>query len=127
MKEPQLEDTKASRSLPKLGSKQSDRRGRTDEHWPTFHAKYINLWNNRYEVLPSREIIVALELTYNPKYMSWLRVHGKPYLLAKEVKGRQPHTRRPQRVPRHLRFRADTEGSPSSTPTQEPTSMSHPS
>ncbi|KAA3483776.1 serine/threonine-protein phosphatase 7 long form-like protein isoform X3 [Gossypium australe] len=88
--------------------------GRTDEHWPTFHAKHINLWDNRYKVLPSREAIIALELACNPKYMSWFRVHGKPYLLAEEVKGRQQHTRRPRRMPRHLRlsmFRALT-GSP---------------
>ncbi|KAH1067730.1 hypothetical protein J1N35_032717 [Gossypium stocksii] len=60
-----------------------------DEHWPTFHVQYINIWNNRYEFLPTCETIVTLELDYNLEYMPWFRVHDKPYLLAEEVRGRQ--------------------------------------
>ncbi|MBA0726641.1 hypothetical protein Golax_002455, partial [Gossypium laxum] len=65
-----------------------------DEHWPTFHVQYINIWNNRYGFLPTREAIVASELAYHSEYMPWFKVHGKPYLLAEEARGRQPYTRR---------------------------------
>ncbi|MFQ6625608.1 hypothetical protein Gotur_005300, partial [Gossypium turneri] len=45
--------------------------------------------------LPTPKAIIAQKLTCDLKYMSQFRVHGKPYLLAEEVKDRQPHTRRP--------------------------------
>ncbi|MBA0783624.1 hypothetical protein Gotri_001314 [Gossypium trilobum] len=65
--------------------------GRTDENLPTFHAEYINLWNNRH--------------------------HDKSYLLVEEARGRQRHTRRPRRALRHPRFEAATEiGGSSSQP-----------
>ncbi|MBA0872483.1 hypothetical protein Goshw_014804 [Gossypium schwendimanii] len=54
--------------------------GRTDEHWLTFHAQYINIWGNKYEFLPTREAIIALELAYNSKYMPrfyfWTSIPG---------------------------------------------------
>ncbi|KAG8491078.1 hypothetical protein CXB51_014229 [Gossypium anomalum] len=62
-----------------------DLRGRTDKHWPSFHAEYINIWNNRYEFLPAREAIIALELASGPEYREWFRAHGKPYLLVENV------------------------------------------
>ncbi|KAK5826080.1 hypothetical protein PVK06_020988 [Gossypium arboreum] len=58
--------------------------------------------------------------------MPWFRHHGKPYLLAKEAKGRQRHTRRPRREPRHPRSKVVTKTSPLSTPTQEQTLMATP-
>ncbi|MBA0615029.1 hypothetical protein Godav_015228 [Gossypium davidsonii] len=45
------------------------------------------LLGGRYKFLPIHEPIAALELAYYLEYMSWFRVHGKTYLLSKEVKG----------------------------------------
>ncbi|MBA0855841.1 hypothetical protein Goshw_019904 [Gossypium schwendimanii] len=86
--------------------------GRMDKNWLVFHAQYINMWNNRYEFLPTREVIIAPELACDSKYMQWFRVYGKPYLLGEEEMSRQPHTRRPQPVPINPR---SSEASPSST------------
>ncbi|MFQ6636096.1 hypothetical protein Gotur_014116 [Gossypium turneri] len=72
-----------------------DLQGRMDEHWLIFHAKYINLWNNRCEFLPTREAIIAPELACDLECMSWFRHHGKSNLLGEEAGGRQCHTRRP--------------------------------
>ncbi|KAH1108398.1 hypothetical protein J1N35_012166 [Gossypium stocksii] len=99
---------------------------RTNKHWPTFHVQNINIRNNRYEFLPTLEAIITPELTCDLKYTSQFRVHGKPYLLAEEVKDRQPHTRRPRRAPRHLRSGAAVKTSPSSTRMQELTLMAAP-
>ncbi|MBA0694244.1 hypothetical protein Goari_004560 [Gossypium aridum] len=55
-------------------------RGRLNENWIRFHAEYINMWNNRYELLPHREAIIALELACDLEYMPWFRLLGKPYL-----------------------------------------------
>ncbi|MBA0792397.1 hypothetical protein Gohar_016897 [Gossypium harknessii] len=60
-----------------------DLRERTDENWSMFHAQYINIWNNRYDFLPTREAIVVPELTCILQYISWFRIHGKPYLYGK--------------------------------------------
>ncbi|MBA0688005.1 hypothetical protein Goari_005816 [Gossypium aridum] len=57
--------------------------------------------------------------------MPWFKVHGKPYLLTKEARGRQLHTR-PRQTPRHPRSGAAAMAGPSFTPTQDPTSMSAP-
>ncbi|KAK5811438.1 hypothetical protein PVK06_026769 [Gossypium arboreum] len=62
-----------------------------------------------YEFLPTCEAIVAMELDCYLEYMPWFRVHGKLYLLGKEARGRQPHTRRPRQGPRHLRSDEATE------------------
>ncbi|KAG8503368.1 hypothetical protein CXB51_001414 [Gossypium anomalum] len=70
-----------------------DLRERTNEHWPTFHAQYINIWDNR--------------------------VHGKPYLLVEEARDRQLHTRKLRQAPRHLMSGASVEMSLLSTLTQE--------
>ncbi|KAH1107902.1 hypothetical protein J1N35_011670 [Gossypium stocksii] len=53
---------------------------RPDENWSVFHSQHINMWNNRYDFLPTHEPIIILELAYDPEYMSWFRIHGKPYL-----------------------------------------------
>ncbi|KAK5786383.1 hypothetical protein PVK06_041019 [Gossypium arboreum] len=96
---------------------------RTDENWTIFHAQYINMWNNRHEPLPTREAIVAPELAYDPKYMQWFRVYGKPCMIEEEVRGRQPHVRRPRQAPIHPR---SGEMGLSSASTQELTSMATP-
>ncbi|MBA0868778.1 hypothetical protein Goshw_018619 [Gossypium schwendimanii] len=49
-----------------------------------FHAEYISMWNNRYELLPHREAIIALELACDLEYIPWFRLLGKPYLLSEE-------------------------------------------
>ncbi|MBA0679617.1 hypothetical protein Goari_011376 [Gossypium aridum] len=99
---------------------------RTDENWTTFHAQYINMWNNRYEFLATREPIFTPKLAYYPEYMPWFRVHGKPYLLGEEARAKPPHARRPQCAPRNPKRgghnKVDEVGPPS-TLTQEPTSM----
>ncbi|MBA0662171.1 hypothetical protein Goklo_006351 [Gossypium klotzschianum] len=57
---------------------------RLNENWIRFHAEYISMWNNRYELLPHREAIIALELACDLEYMPWFRLLGKPYLLSEE-------------------------------------------
>ncbi|KAK8309917.1 hypothetical protein V6Z12_D02G154100 [Gossypium hirsutum] len=94
-----------------------------DENWLVFLAQYINMWNNRYEFLPTREVIIAPELTCDPKYMQWFKVYGKPYLLGEEERSRQPHTRRLRRAPINP---MSSEASPSLTLIQEPTPMAAP-
>ncbi|KAG8485560.1 hypothetical protein CXB51_018921 [Gossypium anomalum] len=63
----------------------------------------------RYEFLPNRKPIIARELAYDSKYMSWFRHHIKSYLLEEEARGRQRHTRRPRQVFRNPRFRVVVE------------------
>ncbi|MBA0705782.1 hypothetical protein Golax_017943, partial [Gossypium laxum] len=40
-----------------------DLRERTNENWPMFYAQFINIWNNRYDFLPTHEAIIVPELT----------------------------------------------------------------
>ncbi|MBA0686627.1 hypothetical protein Goari_014219, partial [Gossypium aridum] len=54
--------------------------GWTDENWSIFHVQYINIWDNMYEFLTTREAIIALKLACNLDYMSWFRIHSKLYL-----------------------------------------------
>ncbi|MBA0856663.1 hypothetical protein Goshw_001304 [Gossypium schwendimanii] len=61
-----------------------------------------------------------MELACDPEYMSWFRIHGKPYLYGEEARRRHPHTSRSRRHP--LNSRA-SETSPSSVPTQKLASM----
>ncbi|MBA0642775.1 hypothetical protein Goklo_027116 [Gossypium klotzschianum] len=51
-----------------------------------------------------------------PDYMSWFRIHGKPYLLGEEVRCRHPHKSRPRQPPLNPR---GGKANPSSTPVQE--------
>ncbi|KAG8473493.1 hypothetical protein CXB51_035656 [Gossypium anomalum] len=47
--------------------------------WPRLHSAYIEMW----------EPIIVPELACVPKYKSWFRIHGKPYLLFEEERRRQ--------------------------------------
>ncbi|KAG8493584.1 hypothetical protein CXB51_010959 [Gossypium anomalum] len=87
-----------------------------DTNWSIFHLQYINMWDNRYDFLPTRENIIILELTCDPDYMSWFKIHDKSYLYWKKARHRHPHTSRPRRGPLNL---MGDEAGPSSTPTQE--------
>ncbi|MBA0767340.1 hypothetical protein Gotri_016235 [Gossypium trilobum] len=57
-----------------------------------------------------------MELACDPEYMSWFRIHGKPYLYGEEARRRHPHTSRPRRPPLNPRA---SETSLSSVPTQK--------
>ncbi|MBA0878068.1 hypothetical protein Goshw_006654, partial [Gossypium schwendimanii] len=52
--------------------------------WPRFWSYYIQIWENRYDYIPTRESIIVPKLACMPEYMLWFRIHGKPYLLSAE-------------------------------------------
>ncbi|KAG8478879.1 hypothetical protein CXB51_028740 [Gossypium anomalum] len=52
--------------------------------WPRHWSEYIEMWENRYDYIPTREPIIVPELACMPEYMSWFRIYGKPYLLLEE-------------------------------------------
>ncbi|MBA0577292.1 hypothetical protein Golob_024390, partial [Gossypium lobatum] len=56
----------------------------SDTDWPLFHSKYIEMWKNQYDNIPTHELIIISELVCDPDYMPWFRIHGKPYLLLEE-------------------------------------------
>ncbi|MFQ6657443.1 hypothetical protein Gotur_027109 [Gossypium turneri] len=60
--------------------------------WRRYWSGYIEMWENRYEYIPTREAIIVPELACVAEYMPWFRIHGKPYLLTPEQKQR-PSTR----------------------------------
>ncbi|MBA0817486.1 hypothetical protein Gohar_021174 [Gossypium harknessii] len=43
---------------------------------------YIQIWEDRYDCIPTREPIIVPELTCVPEYMPCFRIHGKLYLLS---------------------------------------------
>ncbi|MBA0877773.1 hypothetical protein Goshw_016503 [Gossypium schwendimanii] len=49
-----------------------------------LESYYIQMWEDRYDYIPTREPIVIPKLAYVPEYMPWFRIHGKPYLLSIE-------------------------------------------
>ncbi|MBA0781884.1 hypothetical protein Gotri_002765 [Gossypium trilobum] len=63
-----------------------------------------------------RQMIGNGELACDPEYMSWFRIHGKPYLCGEEARRRYPHTNRPRQGSLNPR---GGEAGPSSVPTQE--------
>ncbi|KAG8486315.1 hypothetical protein CXB51_019657 [Gossypium anomalum] len=63
----------------------------TNMHWSPFFSEYIEMWENRYDHIPTRELIIVPKLTCTPDYMLWFRIHGKSYLLSKEQR-RRAHT-----------------------------------
>ncbi|MBA0634509.1 hypothetical protein Godav_025053 [Gossypium davidsonii] len=88
------------------------------------------MWENQYDNIPIREPIIIPELTCKPDYMSWFRIHGKPYLLLEKQRRRQFCVERERRGPLNPRTRADGAG-PSTAPMQsqalmEQTTMSTP-
>ncbi|MBA0613289.1 hypothetical protein Godav_013749 [Gossypium davidsonii] len=85
-------------------------------YWLAFHSQYINIWNIRYDFLPSHDAILIPELAYDLNHIPWFRIHGKPYLLGEEARRRHPHTSRPRRPPLNP---MGGETGLSSAPTQE--------
>ncbi|KAK5838998.1 hypothetical protein PVK06_007751 [Gossypium arboreum] len=87
--------------------------------WPRFWSNYIEMWENRYDYIPTKEPIIVPELACVLEYMPWFRIHGKPYLLSKEERRRKIRAQREQRGPLNPRRRDDDAG-PSTAPTQSP-------
>ncbi|MFQ6626382.1 hypothetical protein Gotur_004962 [Gossypium turneri] len=54
-----------------------------------FWSYYIQMWDDRYDYIPTREPIIVPELVYVLEYMPWFRIHGKSYLLSAEERQRQ--------------------------------------
>ncbi|MBA0673728.1 hypothetical protein Goklo_029659, partial [Gossypium klotzschianum] len=90
---------------------------------------YIKMWKDRYDYIPLREPIIVLELACVSEYMSWFRIHGKPYLLSTEERQWQLLVQRERRGPLNPRRRDDDAGlstrprqspDPSLAPTQSP-------
>ncbi|MBA0876931.1 hypothetical protein Goshw_009630, partial [Gossypium schwendimanii] len=55
------------------------------------------MWEDRYEYQPTREPIIIPELACVLEYMTWFRIHGKPYLLTLEERQRQIRVGRERR------------------------------
>ncbi|MFQ6623958.1 hypothetical protein Gotur_003593 [Gossypium turneri] len=51
-------------------------------------SHYIQMWEDRYDYIPTREPIIVPELAYVLEYMPWFRINGKPYLLSLEERQR---------------------------------------
>ncbi|KAH1130907.1 hypothetical protein J1N35_002285 [Gossypium stocksii] len=45
--------------------------------WPRYWSHYIEMWENQYDYIPTREPIIVLELACVPEYMLWFRIHDK--------------------------------------------------
>ncbi|KAG8478547.1 hypothetical protein CXB51_028299 [Gossypium anomalum] len=87
--------------------------------WPRFWSHYIQMWEDRYDYISTREPTIIPELASVPECMPWFRIHGKPYLLSEEERQRQLRVQRERRGPLNPRRRDDDAG-PSTTPTQSP-------
>ncbi|MFQ6626234.1 hypothetical protein Gotur_005148 [Gossypium turneri] len=70
---------------------------------------YIQMWEDQYDYIPTREPIIVLELACVPEYMPWFRIHGKPYLLSARRDDDAGLSTRPKQSP-----------GPSSAPIQSP-------
>ncbi|MBA0875575.1 hypothetical protein Goshw_003335, partial [Gossypium schwendimanii] len=57
--------------------------------WPRYWSEYMEMWEDKYEYIPTREPIIIPELACVSEYMPWFRIHGKPYLLTAEERQRQ--------------------------------------
>ncbi|MBA0876454.1 hypothetical protein Goshw_016180, partial [Gossypium schwendimanii] len=84
-----------------------------------FWSHYIQMWEDWYDYIPTREPIIVPELACMPEYMPWFRIHGKPYLLSTEERQRQLRIQRERRGPLNPR-RSDDDTSPSTKPKQSP-------
>ncbi|KAH1122142.1 hypothetical protein J1N35_005302 [Gossypium stocksii] len=98
-------------------------------NWPRYWSNYIEMWENRYDYIPTREPIIVPELACVPKYMLWFKIHGKPYLLSEEERRRQIRVQRERRGPLNPRRMDDHASlsiaaiqslSPSTAPPQSP-------
>ncbi|PPR91066.1 hypothetical protein GOBAR_AA29620 [Gossypium barbadense] len=85
--------------------------------WPRHWTEYIEMWENRYDYIPTQEPVIVPE------------IHGKPYLLLEEERRRQTLVQRERRGSLNLRRRDDNTGlsvvptqspGPSTAPTQPP-------
>ncbi|MBA0575122.1 hypothetical protein Golob_028036 [Gossypium lobatum] len=85
-------------------------------HVKVLLVVYTTFKIHKYDFLPTRDAVLVLDLTCDPYYMSWFRIHGKPYLLTEEDGRQRSHTSRQQWAPLNLR---GGETGPSSAPTQE--------
>ncbi|MBA0773646.1 hypothetical protein Gotri_008906 [Gossypium trilobum] len=47
------------------------------------------MWKNQNDRIPIWEPFIVPELACVPDYMSWFRIHDKPYLLSEEQRRRQ--------------------------------------
>ncbi|KAG8496755.1 hypothetical protein CXB51_007829 [Gossypium anomalum] len=97
--------------------------------WLRFHSAYIEMWENQYDYIPTREPIIVPELACVLEYKPWFRTHGKPYLLSEEERRWQICVQRERRGPLNLRRRDNDPGpstmlmqsaGPSIAPTQSP-------
>ncbi|KAH1107780.1 hypothetical protein J1N35_011548 [Gossypium stocksii] len=70
--------------------------GRLKEDWPTFHKKYIKIWQRRYDYLPTRKPFRTPKLVTPLDYIDWFRHNDKSYLLLVLEKSRQYHCKRPR-------------------------------
>ncbi|MBA0670828.1 hypothetical protein Goklo_029143 [Gossypium klotzschianum] len=77
------------------------------------------MWEDRYDYIPTRKLIIVPELACVPEYMTWFRINGKPYLLSPEERQRQLHVQREQRGPLNPR-RMDDDAGPSMRPRNSP-------
>ncbi|MBA0673709.1 hypothetical protein Goklo_024711, partial [Gossypium klotzschianum] len=68
-------------------------------NWLRFWSYYIQIWEDRYDYIPTREPIIIPELACVPEYMPWFRIHGKPYLLSAEERQQQLRVQRERRGP----------------------------
>ncbi|KAG8501045.1 hypothetical protein CXB51_003142 [Gossypium anomalum] len=85
--------------------------------WPRFWSHYIEMWETQYDYIPTREPIIIPELACVAEYMSWFKIHGKPYLLLEDERRRQIHAQRERQGLLNPRRRDDDAG-PSAAPTQ---------
>ncbi|MFQ6671017.1 hypothetical protein Gotur_035693, partial [Gossypium turneri] len=87
--------------------------------------EYIQMWEDRYDYIPSIEPIIVLELACLPEYMPWFRIHGKPYLLSPEERQRQLRVQKERSGPLNPR-RQDDDAGLSMTPRHSPGPMRAP-
>ncbi|MBA0638778.1 hypothetical protein Godav_025433 [Gossypium davidsonii] len=52
--------------------------------WLRFWSHYIQMWEYRYNYIPTREPIIIPELACVPEYMPWFKIHDKLYFLSAE-------------------------------------------
>ncbi|MBA0878538.1 hypothetical protein Goshw_007525, partial [Gossypium schwendimanii] len=83
------------------------------------------MWKDRYDYIPTRELIIVPELACTPEYMPWFGIYRKPYLLSVEERQRQLRVQRELRGPLNPR-RRDDDASPSTRPRHSPGPLSAP-
>ncbi|KAK8291527.1 hypothetical protein V6Z12_D06G065200 [Gossypium hirsutum] len=79
----------------------------------------MEMSEDQYEYIPTREPIIVPKLVCVLEYMPWFRIHGKSYLLTPEERQRQIRVERERRGPLNPRGQ-DDEGSPSTRPRHSP-------